>query len=185
LGAILSFAGEGDRIVTSGGVTSWQELALYVIALLGGAEHAIQAAKIHILSGHAEGQMPYAVVTHRVQHSDAVIADCQSWIAEAFARDNPVARMTERAGLNPRTFARRFRAATGCSPVEYVQALRIEEAKQLLEANSANVEEIGQTVGYEDPTFFRRLFKRRVGLTPAAYRKKFTKIAAAAFCRTA
>ncbi|MDX1424881.1 MAG: helix-turn-helix domain-containing protein [Kiloniellales bacterium] len=185
LGEILSFAGEGDRIVTAGGVTSWQELALYVIALLGGAEHAIQAAKIHILSGHSEGQMPYAVVTHRVQHSDAVIADCQSWIAEHFCCDNPVARMTERSGLNPRTFARRFRAATGYLPMEYVQALRIEEAKKLLEANFANVEEIGQMVGYEDPTFFRRLFKRRVGLTPAAYRKKFTKIAAAAFGRAA
>ena len=129
--------------------------------------------------------MPYAVVTHRVQHFDAVIADCQSWIAEHFCCDNPVARMTERSGLNPRTFARRFRAATGYLPMEYVQALRIEEAKKLLEANFANVEEIGQMVGYEDPTFFRRLFKRRVGLTPAAYRKKFTKIAAAAFGRAA
>lgn len=185
LGQILTFAGEGDRIVTTGGVTSWQELALYVIALLGGSEHAIQAAKIHILSGHPEGQMPYAVVTHRVQHADAVIADCQSWIAANFACNNPVARMAERSGLNPRTFARRFRVATGYVPMEYVQALRIEEAKQLLEANSANVEGIGQMVGYEDPTFFRRLFKRSVGITPAAYRKKFTKIAEAAFRRAA
>jgi transcriptional regulator GlxA family with amidase domain len=180
LGEILSFAGEGERIVTAGGVTSWQELALYVIALLGGAEHAIQAAKIHILSGHSEGQMPYAVVTHRVQHTDAVIAECQGWIADNFACDNPVASMTARSGLKPRTFARRFRAATGYQPMDYVQAIRIEEAKQLLEANYANVEEIGHLVGYEDTTFFRRLVKRRVGMTPAAYRRKFTKIAAAA-----
>jgi YesN/AraC family two-component response regulator len=65
--------------------------------------------------------------------------------------------------------------------MDYVQAIRIEEAKKLLEANYANVEEIGHIVGYDDPTFFRRLFKRRVGMTPAAYRKKFTRIAAAAF----
>jgi AraC-like DNA-binding protein len=69
--------------------------------------------------------------------------------------------------------------------MEYVQAIRIEEAKQLLEANYANVEEIGHIVGYEDPTFFRRLFKRQVGMTPAAYRKKFTRISAAAFRRCA
>ncbi len=181
LGEILCFAGEGDRIVTAGGVTSWQELALYVIARLGGPEHAIQAAKIHILSGHSEGQLPYAVVTHRAQQSDAVIGDCQAWIAENYALDNPVAGMTARSGLKPRTFARRFKATTGYQPMGYIQAIRIEEAKQLLEANYANVEEIGQLVGYEDPTFFRRLFKRRVGMTPAAYRKKFTRIAAAAF----
>jgi len=181
LGEILSFAGEGDRIVTAGGVTSWQELALYVIARLCGPEHAIQAAKIHILSGHSEGQLPYAVITHRVQHTDAVIGDCQAWIAENYACGNPVASMTARSGLKPRTLARRFRAATGYQPMDYVQAIRIEEAKQLLEANYANVEDIGHIVGYEDPTFFRRLFKRRVGMTPAAYRKKFTRIAAAAF----
>jgi len=181
LGEILCFAGEGERIVTTGGVTSWQELALYVIARLGGPEHAIQAAKIFILPSHAEGQLPYAVVTNRAQQSDAVIADCQSWIAENYALDNPVAGMTARSDLKPRTFARRFKAATGCQPMDYVQATRIEEAKQLLEANYANVEEIGHLVGYEDPTFFRRLFKRRVGMTPAAYRRKFTRIAAAAF----
>jgi transcriptional regulator GlxA family with amidase domain len=181
LGEILSFAGEGDRIVTAGGVTSWQELALYVIHRLCGPKHAIQAAKIHILSGHSEGQLPYVVITHRVQHADAVIGDCQAWIAENYACANPVASVTARSGLKPRTFARRFRTATGYQPMDYVQAIRIQEAKQLLEANYAKVEEIGQIVGYEDPTFFRRLFKRQVGMTPAAYRKKFTRISAAAF----
>ncbi len=181
LGEILSFAGEGDRIVTAGGVTSWQELALYVIHRLCGPKHAIQAAKIHILSGHSEGQLPYVVITHRVQHADAVIGDCQAWITENYACANPVASVTARSGLKPRTFARRFRTATGYQPMDYVQAIRIQEAKQLLEANYAKVEEIGQIVGYEDPTFFRRLFKRQVGMTPAAYRKKFTRISAAAF----
>jgi transcriptional regulator GlxA family with amidase domain len=181
LGEILSFAGQDDRIVTSGGVTSWQELALYAIARLCAPEHAIQTAKIHILSGHSDGQLPYAVFTHRVQDRDAVIGDCQAWIAENYARANPVASITERSGLKPRTLARRFKAATGYQPVEYVQAIRIEEAKKLLEANYASIEEIGHLVGYDDPTFFRRLFKRQVGMTPAAYRKKFTRISAAAF----
>jgi transcriptional regulator GlxA family with amidase domain len=125
--------------------------------------------------------LPYAVFTHLVQDTDALIGDCQAWIAENYARADPVASMTERSGLKPRTFARRFRAATGYQPMDYVQAIRIEEAKKLLEANYAKVEEIGHIVGYDDPTFFRRLFKRRVGMTPTAYRKKFARIAAAAF----
>ena len=182
-GEILCFGGEEERIVTAGAATSWQELALHVIARLRGPEHAIQTAKLYLLSGHSDGQLPYVVFTHRVQDRDALIGDCQAWIAENYGRANPVATVAERSGLKPRTFARRFRAATGYQPMEYVQALRIEEAKKLLESNDANVEEIGHIVGYEDPTFFRRLFKRQVGMTPAAYRKKFSRIASAAVRR--
>jgi transcriptional regulator GlxA family with amidase domain len=84
--------------------------------------------------------------------------------------------MTERAGLQSRTFARRFSAATGYHPLDYVQELRIEIAKKLLATETTNVDEISVTVGYEDPTSFRRLFKRKAGLTPAVYRKKFAGI---------
>jgi len=178
MGSILRFAGERDRIVTAGGVTSWQDLALYLIARLCGAQDAIRTAKIHILSDHLDGQLPFAVLTPRVQQTDAVIGACQNWITENLACQNPVASMTARSGLNPRTFARRFLAATGYLPVDYVQFIRIEEAKRLLESDPVSVEEIGHVVGYEDPTFFRRLFKRKVGLTPAAYRRKFSKMVA-------
>jgi transcriptional regulator GlxA family with amidase domain len=82
--------------------------------------------------------------------------------------------MAQRAGLKPRTFARRFRSATGYLPMDYVHTLRIEEAKQLIETEGGSIDDIGLTVGYEDTTFFRRLFKRKTGLTPAAYRRKFT-----------
>jgi transcriptional regulator GlxA family with amidase domain len=174
--SILRFAGEQDRIVTAGGVTSWQDLALYLIARLCGPQDAIRTAKIHILSDRSDGQLPFAVITPRVQRTDAVVGACQTWIAENYARPNPVASMTTRSGLKPRTFARRFLAATGYQPVDYVHTIRIEEAKQLLETDTVGVEEIGHIVGYEDPTFFRRLFKRKSGLTPAAYRRKFAKI---------
>ena len=86
--------------------------------------------------------------------------------------------MAERSGLKPRRFARRFRAATGYLPMDYVHALRVEEAKQLIETESAGIDQVGFSVGYEDPTFFRRLFKRNAGLTPAAYRRKFAGILA-------
>jgi transcriptional regulator GlxA family with amidase domain len=174
--SILHLGGEQDRIVTAGGATSWQDLALYLIARFCGVHDAIRTAKIHLLADHSDGQLPFAVIAPRVQHTDAVIGACQSWIAENYACENPVAKMAARSALQPRTFTRRFLAATGYHPIDYVHVIRIEEAKQLLETAAVGVEEIGHVVGYEDPTFFRRLFKREAGLTPAAYRRKFAKI---------
>lgn len=176
--AILCLAGEHQRIVTAGAVSSWQELAIYLITLLCGSEQALRTTKIFLLSDHTGGQLPFAVMRPRVQHSDAVIADCQVWIAENYACTNPVARMAARTGLKSRTFARRFRSATGYQPIDYVQTVRVEEAKQLLETNDISAEDIAHAVGYEDPTSFRRLFKRKAGLTPAAYRRKFAGIVA-------
>ena len=81
--------------------------------------------------------------------------------------------MVERSSFAPTTFARRFRRATGYAPMDYVHTVRIEEAKQMLEATDANIETIGEEVGYEDPASFRRLFKRKSGLSPAKYRRQF------------
>jgi transcriptional regulator GlxA family with amidase domain len=75
--------------------------------------------------------------------------------------------------LAERTFKRRFASATGFPPIEYVQRLRVEDAKRRLERTVASVDEISWRVGYEDPAFFRRLFKRITGLAPGAYRKRF------------
>jgi transcriptional regulator GlxA family with amidase domain len=171
--AILTVAGEGDRIVTSGGVTSWQDLALHLIARFCGSAHAVSTAKLFLLSDHRDGQLPFAVMSRRRQQTDAVIAESQSWIADNYTVPHPVAQMTRRSGLLARTFARRFLAATGYRPMDYVHAVRIEAAKSMLETGAASVEEIGALVGYEDPASFRRLFKRNAGLTAAAYRRKF------------
>jgi transcriptional regulator GlxA family with amidase domain len=176
--SILARAGEQERIVTAGGVAAWQDLALYLIARLCGPAHAAQTAKVHLLAPHTEGQLPFAALTPRVQKTDAVVRECQTWIADHYAAANPVARMASRSGLSPRTLARRFRAATGYQPMEYVHALRIEEAKQMLEG-PLGVDAIGQAVGYEDPASFRRLFKRLAGLTPGSYRRMFTRVRAA------
>jgi len=78
--------------------------------------------------------------------------------------------------LPDRTFKRRFKKVTGYSPVEYIQIMRIEEAKQYLETTSLIIEEIALEVGYEDSSFFRRLFVRNVGISPSKYRQKFQKI---------
>src|SRR5262245_52480176 len=174
--ATLCFAGKDSRIVTAGGTMSWQELALHLIAHFGGQKQAVLSAKAFLIGDRSDGQRSFAIMKPRIQHADRAIAASQAWIAENYACENPVARMAERAGLTSRTFARRFRASTGYEPMDYVQSLRIEEAKQLLETEDLTVEDVGHAVGYEDPTSFRRLFKRKAGLTPAAYRRKFAKL---------
>ena len=177
--SVLNLGGAQERIVTAGSVASWQELAMYLITRLCGPRHALETAKVHLLSDHSDGQLPFAVMTPQLQQSDAVIGGCQLWITENNTHPNPVARMAAQTGLNSRTFARRFREATGYQPMDYVHALRVEEAKLLLEADASSVEEIGHMIGYEDPSSFRRLFKRKAGLTPAAYRRKFAGMVAA------
>ncbi|MBL0937100.1 MAG: helix-turn-helix domain-containing protein [Rhizobiaceae bacterium] len=169
---ILCDSGRGGQLITTGGASAWQDLALYLIARFCGAEEAARVARLFLLGDRGYGQLPFASMARPRQHSDAVISRIQEWLVDNYAVSNPVSAMVERSGLPVRSFKRRFSAATGYTPVEYVQALRIEEAKQMLESEATAIEEISAIVGYEDPTFFRRLFKRRAGVTPAQYRQR-------------
>ena len=173
---ILCHAGPERRIVTGGGSAAWADLALYLIARFCGAAEAIRIAKIFVLGDHADGQLPFIAMNRRRYHEDAVIGESQTWIARHYAEPSPVTRMVEHSRLPERTFKRRFKAATGYAPVEYVQALRIEEAKQWLESTSEATDAIANKVGYEDPASFRKLFKRETGVTPSRYRQRFQAI---------
>jgi transcriptional regulator GlxA family with amidase domain len=89
--------------------------------------------------------------------------------------------MVTASGLSQRTFKRRFKAATGYTPVDYVQTVRVEEAKQMLERSETPTDMIAHAVGYEDTAFFRRLFKRKTGVAPARYRQRFQSISTLRF----
>jgi len=173
-------AGPEHRVVTSGGYASWADLVLYLIARFCGREEAVRIAKIFILGDRGDGQLPYSSMIRPTGHGDGTIEHCQEWIAHHYAAPNPVRGMQARSGLPERTFKRRFRAATGYTPIEYVQTLRIEEAKHELETGDAPVDEVAAAVGYQDSASFRRLFKRMTGVTPARYRQRFASIGVAA-----
>ena len=170
---ILVQSGPGHNMVCAGGASSWQDLTLLLIARHGGTQEAIRVSKLFLHQWHRDGQLPYASMIANIQHGDAAILRCQTWLAENYERADIVAALVRHSGLPKRTFDRRFRAATGYSPLPYVQALRVEEAKQLLETGSAPVDAIAREVGYEDPASFRRLFLRLAGITPSDYRRKF------------
>jgi transcriptional regulator GlxA family with amidase domain len=170
---ILVQAGPGHSMVCSGGASSWQDLALLLVSKYGGTEEAIRMSKVFLYQWHRDGQLPYASMIQNVDHGDAVIVRCQNWIAQNYERPDIVAELVSRSGLPKRTFDRRFRAATGYSPLAYIQALRIEEAKQALETTAVPVEAVGREVGYDDAASFRRLFRRLAGMPPGDYRRKF------------
>ena len=169
----LVVAGEGQRLVMAGGGTSWLDLALYLIARYAGVDVAMQTARVNLIDWHEIGQQPFASLARTRQVEDAVIARCQVWIADHYRQPAPVAAMAKLSGLPERSFKRRFAQATGLAPLEYVHTLRLEEAKQMLEATDAPIEAIANEVGYEDAGFFARLFRREVNLTPGQYRKRF------------
>ncbi len=170
---VLVISGERQELVSSGASTSWHDLMLYLIARYAGATAAQDVARMFALQWHQDGLAPYIVFKGRTDHGDAEIAAAQEWVAKHFSVAAPVEAMVRRSRLAERTFKRRFLAATGLTPLAYVQRLRIEDAKRRLERTDASVDEIGWRVGYEDGAFFRRLFKRTTGLAPGAYRKRF------------
>jgi transcriptional regulator GlxA family with amidase domain len=178
--AILDLSHEAEGLITAGGVTAWQDLALHLIRRLTGPEHAVRTAKVYLLAGHEDGQLPFSAPTESTIVGDAVIRDALAWADDHFATANPVSGMTEQSGLTKRTFARRFVTATGRRPIDHIHRIRIEKARDLIEHSEAAIDDISYAVGYEDPAFFRRLFRRTTGLTPAAYRRKYAGIGGAA-----
>jgi transcriptional regulator GlxA family with amidase domain len=169
----LVVSGAGQRLVLAGGGSSWHDLALYLVGQFLGIEEAMHVARLHLIDWHQVGQQPYAMLACNRQAGDPVIARCQQWIAEHYDEETPVSAMVQTSGLAERSFKRRFARATGMSPLEYVHTMRLEEAKHLLETGDASVEAIANEVGYEDASFFGRLFRRKVGITPAQYRRRF------------
>lgn len=172
----LVASGDGQRLITAGGGASWYDLALFLIARFLGEEEAMRLARVYLLDWQRVGQLPYASLLRNRQVDDKTIGACQEWIADNYTEPSPVAGMLGKSGLTERTFKRRFTRATGLAPMDYVHTLRLEEAKQILETTSLPIEEIARDVGYEDGSFFRRLFRRKVGITPQDYRKRFGSI---------
>ena len=173
----LVVTGEGQRILMAGSGVSWHLLVLALIARYAGPEAAMHVARINLMDVQMATPQAYASLTHGSHAADPAIARCQQWAALNYTHPSPVAQMVQLSQLAERTFKRRFALATGMAPLEYVHHVRLEEAKQLLEAGETPVESIAVDVGYSDGSFFGRLFRRKVGLTPAQYRQRFGRMA--------
>jgi transcriptional regulator GlxA family with amidase domain len=157
----------------AGSGMAWHMLVLTLIARFASPDDAMHVARINLLDLRETSPLAYASLTRGARAADELVARCQLWAASNYQIESPVTQMVALSGLPERTFKRRFQVATGMSALEYIHTLRLEEAKQMLEAGDLPVEAIAQEVGYQDASFFGRLFKRKVALTPAQYRRRF------------
>ena len=163
---------EGN-IITSGGGSAWHDLVLYLIERYVDAEAAVEASKLFLLDRHIDTQTPYSFLCQSQPHSDLAITRAQQWITQNHTHSTALAGAIDVSGLSSRTFSRRFRQVTGMTPITFQQNLRLEDAKRQLESTKSSVETISINVGYDNVVSFRRLFKKRVGILPADYRKMF------------
>jgi transcriptional regulator GlxA family with amidase domain len=156
-----------------GGVHAALDLSLYLVEKFCGHEVAMQSAKAMLIETPRAWQSGFAIVPLKTEHSDDNISSAQEWLHENFHKSFSLEAPARRVGMSLRNFIRRFKQATGDSPLMYLQKLRIAAAKRLLESNHRTVQEISDAVGYQDVAFFRNLFQRHTGVSPSAYRQRF------------
>lgn len=164
---------EGNCI-TAGGVSAYLDLSLYLAARFGSRELGAILSRILLIDPSRHSQSPYRTHSFNKNHGDSVILAIQNWLHENYRHTATVQDLAARAGLGERTFMRNFKKATGDTPLEYLQQLRIEAARTLLESTVETVDGITLKTGYEDTSSFRKLFKKHTGLSPSQYRKKFS-----------
>lgn len=163
---------DGD-IITAGGLMAWTDLGLKLVDRLFGPTVMVETGRFLLVDPAGREQRHYSSFSPRLSHGDEAILKVQHWLQARGARAVSIAEMAGQAGLEERTFLRRFKAATGLKPTEYAQHLRIGKARELLEFTRRSVEQIAWTVGYEDAAAFRKLFHRIIGLSPGDYRQRF------------
>lgn len=161
------------RIVTAGGATSFLNLTLLLIERLMGEEVARAASKMFLVDPNKAPQGAYAIFASQKSHSDTGVLKAQQRIERELASTPSVEALAREAGTSVRTFARRFRQATGNSPHQYVQRVRIDAAKRALESGELAIATVAERVGYGDPVAFRKLFVQHTGLTPTDYRARY------------
>lgn len=169
-----------DQILTdegslfcSAGFSAAIDLSLYLVGKYCGPGVARDAAKAMLYDLGRGSQSPYCVFLFRKSHGDSAILDVQTWLEAHYAEKVSCPDLARRFALSPRSLERRFKAATGATPVSYLHRVRVEAAKRLLEETDRSFEEITWQVGYGDGGFFRRVFVEATGLRPTQYRQRF------------
>lgn len=156
-----------------GGVHAALDLSLYLVEKFCGHDIAMESSKAMLIETPRAWQAGFAMIPLKTEHNDGAISAAQDWLHQNFHRPFPLEAPAHKAGMSLRNFVRRFKQATGDSPLTYLQKLRVAAAKRLLESNHRSMQEISDAVGYQDVAFFRALFHRHTGESPSAYRERF------------
>ncbi len=164
---------ESEGIYTSGGAYAFTNLVIYLIEKYGGRELAILTAKAFMIDVDKEDQSVFMMFNGQKDHGDVLVLQVQEFLESNHADKITVEQLASLHTTTRRTLERRFKQATTNSILEYLQRVRMEAAKRLLEGQTKTIHEAMAEVGYGDPKAFRTVFKRWVGITPMAYRQKF------------
>ena len=164
---------EEARLLCSGGVTAAADVSLYLVEKLCGHQVALECARSLLLGMPRVNQSGYAVLPLSPDHDDDGVRRAEILLQTRCRENLTIEALADLVGMSPRTLVRRFKACTGRLPGAYQQQVRIEVAKAMLERDAKSIQSVSAEVGYEDAAFFRALFKRSTGMTPAEYRGRF------------
>lgn len=158
---------------TAGATSAYLQLCLQLISEFEGSRFSRQLAKIMLVEPAFHSQAPFMSVQQMVSHQDNRIAAVQLYLRKHLAEPLDLQQLAQRFAMSGRTLIRRFKSATGDTPMAWLQKLRIDKAKNLLETTLLPLEQLTQQVGYEDVSSFRKLFQQYTQMTPKAYRDHF------------
>ncbi len=160
-------------LLTSGGITSYFDLSLALIAHFGGADLRQQTARVLVMDAQRVSQAPYVARAMMAGEGHVLIERARSWLSKRLEQRWALPELAAHCNTSPRTLLRRFQAVQGCTPVQYVQQLRVERARGLLESTPLSLLDITQRCGYEDVSTFSKVFKRWTQMSPRDYRNRF------------
>jgi transcriptional regulator GlxA family with amidase domain len=163
---------DGD-IVTAGGVMAWMDLGLRLVDRFLGPAVMLATARYFLIDPAGREQRFYGSFTPRLRHGDEAVLKVQHWLQREGGRGVNLAAMAAYAGLEERTFLRRFRKATEFNPTEYCRRLRVGKAREMLELTGRTIDQVAWDVGYQNGGSFRKAFQKVMGLKPGDYRKRF------------
>jgi transcriptional regulator GlxA family with amidase domain len=164
---------DGD-IITAGGIMAWIDLGLKLVDRFLGPTIMAETARFLLVDPPGREQRYYSAFSPNLTHGDSAVLKTQHWLHATGAKDMSLSSLASRAGLEQRTFLRRFRKATGLTAIDYCQRLRVGKARELLQFSTMAIEAVAWEVGYGDASAFRKTFNRVTGLTPGEYRRRFT-----------
>ncbi len=163
------------RLYSCGGAFSFTSFMIYLIEKFCGHEESIIASKILMINVHDLPQNTFSIFRFQRDHADEAIAKAQVYIEGNYTASLSMEKLAARCNMSVRNFIRRFQQATTNTPLEYVQRVRIEAAKKILETRNEGIAQIASRCGYEDVDYFGKIFRRYVAMTPRAYREKYGK----------
>ena len=166
---------EQDAIFCAGGGMAWIDLAILLIERYCGHQVASDTAKSHVLDFSRPNQTVYASSRQHKFHQDKDVLAVQNYLEEHFTKRLTLKHVAHEHNMTERTLIRRFKQACAITPIQYLQGLRLEQARKILETSMSPLESIVNSVGYEDLSSFTRLFKKYTGLSPSQYRAKFVR----------